>query len=299
MRLPFSRPKIEDLDKYLAAKDYSRALVAVAAELESNPGKFNLLLRQAEILGQAGDPQEAIKVYRKLARRYARDGFYAKAIALYKKVLKLDPSLDDVHKELAQLIEQDRATRAPFKDRRQQAAPAPTKPPAAAVRPQPEPAQPEPAIPQPAQSRQEIKELQASSLFASFGEKALEQILTLTELRTYHPGETIVAEGDQGSSLFLIVSGAVNVFTSSSNGALLPLAELSAGDFFGEVSLLTGKPRTATITAKEPVAAIELDAVSLDRIAAHHPEVRTVLEDFYKRRAQKTVEAVIRRMREA
>jgi cAMP-dependent protein kinase regulator len=300
MRLPFSRPKIEDLDKYLAAKDYSRALAAVAAELESNPGKFNLLLRQAEILGLAGDPREAIKVYRKLAGRYARDGFYAKAIALYKKVLKIDPSLDDVHKELAQLIEQDRDTRVPFRERIQREQPAAATQTGADRQPQ---AQPQPApAPQPEpppQSRQEIKELRASRLFASFEEKALEQILAVTELRTYDPGETIVAEGEQGSSLFLIVSGAVDVFTSGSNGELLPLAELTAGDFFGEVSLLTGKPRTATITAREPVAAIELDAASLEQIAAYHPEVRTVLEDFYNRRAQETVEAVIRRMREA
>jgi cAMP-dependent protein kinase regulator len=300
MKMPFSRPRIEDLDKYLAAKDYKRALAAVMAELEKSPEKFNLLLRQAEILGVAGDPQEAVKVYRKLAARYAKDGFYAKAIALYKKVVKLDPSLDEVHRELAQLIEEDRKTRAPFEQRIQPAA-APTEPqPVTSGQVEQQAVTSRQAEPQPETSRrieQQHKELHASSLFASFENEALEQILSSTSLRSYSQGEVIVREGDQGSSLFLIVSGTVSVLTSES-GSPLPLAELGPGDFFGEVSLLTGKPRTATITAKDAVTAIELDARSVDEIAAQHPEVRTVLEEFYNRRAQETVEAVIRRMRE-
>ena len=74
-------------------------------------------------------------------------------------------------------------------------------------------------------------------------------------------------------------------------------AELSAGDFFGEVSVLTGKPRTATITAKSPVTAIELTKEDVDRISAEYPEVPKILEEFYNRRAQLTVEAVITRLR--
>jgi CRP-like cAMP-binding protein len=95
----------------------------------------------------------------------------------------------------------------------------------------------------------------------------------------------------------LIVGGAVKVFTRTEEGGNVPLAELEAGDFFGEVSLLTGKPRTATITASSEVTAIELDRTNVDRIAEGHPEVRQVLNDFYERRAQETVEAVIKRIR--
>jgi CRP-like cAMP-binding protein len=63
------------------------------------------------------------------------------------------------------------------------------------------------------------------------------------------------------------------------------------------VSLLSSKPRTATITARTQVTAIELDRTNVDRIAENHPEVKKVLEDFYERRAKDTVEAVIRRLR--
>lgn len=280
MKLGFSRPRIENLDRYLADREYDKALAAVAGELRKNPRQFNMLLRQAEILGMAGNRQQAISVYRELAEKYARDGFYAKAIALYKKVLRLAPDLEEVHAELARLIEEDQQSRRPFEERMAAASRA-AEPPAEA----------------PAQPPAELKELRASTLFASFREQALEQILTSTSLRSYQEGDIIVTEGEVGSSLFLIVSGEVKVFTRGERGEHLPLAELGAGDFFGEVSLLTGKPRTATITAKSAVIAIELSKSDVDRISTEHPEVHTVLEDFYQRRAHETVEAVIRKMR--
>jgi cAMP-dependent protein kinase regulator len=313
MKLGFGRAKFENLDKYLAAKDYDKALLAVAAELRRNPSKFNLLLRQAEILGLAGDKEQAISVYSSLAEKYARDGFYAKAMALYNKVLKLDPSRDDVHAELARLIEEDKRSSAPLQERLKQTGKF-KKP----GKPEPDPAA-EPAAPTevPAQAvegvdfvspegldlseeevAQQEKERQASQLFSSFDEAALEEILSCTAIRSFEEGDIIVTEGEEGSSLFLIVSGRVKVFTRGEKGEALPLAELTSGDFFGEVSLLTGKPRTATITAKEPVTVVELGRENVDHIAKRHPNVHTVLNDFYNRRAQETVEAVIRRMRE-
>jgi cAMP-dependent protein kinase regulator len=281
MRFGFSRPKFENLDRYLADKDYEKALVAVADELKRKPRQFNLLLRQAEILGLAGNRDQAIDVYRELAEKYARDGFYAKAIALYKKVLRLDSGLEEVHAELARLIEEDQKSQLPLQERLKQAE-------AESRQREDDDA---------ADLEQEIKELRASALFASFREEALEEVLTVTSLRSYQEGDIIVTEGEPGSSLFLIASGEVKVFTRGERGEHVPLAELCSGDFFGEVSLLTGRPRTATITAKSQVIAIELDKDDVDRIASEHPEVLEVLEEFYQRRAHETVEAVIRRLR--
>ncbi len=277
MRLPFfNRPKIEDLDRYIARKEYDKALTAVGDALKNNPQQFNLLLRQADILALVGDRAHAVGMYRDLARRYAQDGFYAKAIALYKKVLRLDPSQDDVHEELARLIEEDHKSRRPVEERLQ-------------LRPVP----PGETVP----SEEHLKELQASQLFGQFDRKTLEQILCSTSLRVYRDRDVIVHEGEPGSSLFLIVAGHVKVFTNDTDGNRVVLAELGPGDFFGEVSLLTGKPRTATITAVGQVAAIELDKPSVDRISEENPHVRQILEEFYTRRAHQTVEAVIRKIR--
>lgn len=280
----FNKPRFENLDRYLANKDYDKALTAVVEELKNNPSQFNLLLRQAEILGLAGDRDKAIALYKELAEKYARDGFFAKAIALYKKVLRLDPELDEIHSELARLIDEEAKGSLPLEERLaiDQAK--------TMAKKQSESSPDAPQTP-------EEKERKASSLFSAFPKEALEDLLESTSLRSYQEGDIIVTEGEEGHSLFLLVSGEVKVFTRGERGEHLQLAELGAGDFFGEVSLLTGKPRTATITAKSVVNAIELTKSAVDGIATEHPSVRTVLENFYESRAQATVEAVIQEMR--
>ena len=284
MRFPFSKPRIEDLDHYLARKEYDKALRAVTNELEKRPEQFNLLLRQAEILGLAGNRESAIRLYRQLAERYTRDGFYAKAIALYKKILRLEPDAEDIHDELTRLIEEDKRTRLPLEQR------------LGTLRSPSGASQSETTDPV---RDQQLKELQASALFAAFEKDTLRDLLTSTNLRSYRENDTIVTEGEPGSSLFLIVSGTVQVSTRDEvSGEPIHLATLGPGDFFGEVSLLTGKPRTATITADSQVITIELDRKSVDRIAIRHPEVRTILEEFYNRRAEEAVEAIIHRRKQ-
>ncbi len=281
----FNKPKFENLDKYLAAKDYDKALAAVVNELKRDPSQFNLLLRQAEILGLGGDREKAIALYKELAQKYAKDGFFAKAVALYKKVLRLDPNEADVHSELARLIEEEAKAHLPLEER-------------LAIDQAKNKARKHAQDLQEDAPSAEDKERRSSALFSAFPKEALEDLLASTSLRSYQEGDIIVTEGEEGHSLFLLVSGEVKVFTRGERGEHLQLAELGEGDFFGEVSLLTGKPRTATITAKSVVNAIELTKDAVDGIAAEHPGIRTVLEDFYESRAQATVEAVIQKMRE-
>lgn len=275
MKIGSSRTTIDRLDRFLAKKEYDKALEAIKKEIWKNPNQLNLRLRQAEILDLQGKRHKAIFIYRDLAETQARDGFYARAIAIYKKILRLDPE-QNIHSEMARLIEEDRRIKLESLRRRER-----------------DSALGEEA----AATDQELKELKASTLFSSFERETLVEIIASTELRSYDEGDIIVTEGEEGSSLFLIVGGTVKVFTRTDDGKNIALAELGPGDFFGEVSLLTGRPRTATITARTEVTAIELDRASIDRIANDHPEVRQVLEEFYERRAKETVEAVIKRIR--
>ena len=86
----------------------------------------------------------------------------------------------------------------------------------------------------------------------------------------------------------------VKAWTKDARGHYVLARTMHDGDFFGEVSVLTGKPRTATITAATEVEVLELDKATLDGITQKYPRVRKVLEDFQKKRAQETVEAIIR-----
>ena len=301
------KPRFEQLDEYLLRRDYEMALEAIAEEIKKRPENFNLLLRQAEILGMAGDREKAIGVYRRLARHYAQQGFYARAIAVINKVLRLDATRQDITKELAAFIaaqqENEKAAQVKLKtaekeghEKLKHPVPPPAPPDAISAPPPPEPRPQPPPATDPAQQQAE-KERAASRFFVEFPPGGLEQLLYAAAVRSFDPPEVIVKEGDPGTSFFLIEDGEVEVHTQDPSGKPLVLAQLGAGEFFGEVSVLTGKPRTATIVARTPVTLIEISSKDLDRIARQFPEVRTVLQRFYERRAQATVEVMLARMR--
>jgi tetratricopeptide (TPR) repeat protein len=296
------KPRFDHLDEYLLRRDYALALEAIAEEIKKRPENFNLLLRQAEILGLAGDPDKAISVYRKLAQHYAQQGFYARAIAVINKVLRLDPTRQDITKELAGFIaaqqQAEKANQAKLKRAKKDGLKQLKDPTPASARPAEVPAS-EGSAPRKgdAAQRQADRERAASRFFAEFSPGALEQLLYAAAVHSYLPPEVIVREGDPGTSFFLIEEGEVEVQTHDPSGKPLVLAQLGAGEFFGEVAVLTGKPRTATIVSKTAATVIEIAREDLDRIARQFPEVRTVLQRFYERRAQATVEAMVARMR--
>jgi len=114
------------------------------------------------------------------------------------------------------------------------------------------------------------------------------------ELEQHREGDVIISEGEPGSSMYVIAHGEVKVYTrGTGQSGSVYLAKLGEGDFFGEVSVLTGKPRTATITASQPTELLRLDKEKLDNALAKYPGIRKVLDEFYKKRAKHTVEAMI------
>ena len=73
----------------------------------------------------------------------------------------------------------------------------------------------------------------------------------------YTPGAYIVRQGEEGEKFYLIRSGTVNVVRDT-DGSAGTIATLHRGDFFGEVALLSGGPRNATVVAIEPTVVYSL-----------------------------------------
>ena len=121
--------------------------------------------------------------------------------------------------------------------------------------------------------------LATSFLFKSFSPKERKQILGKFTMEKFPIGATVLQEGAPGDSLYIIKKGEVEVFTSSPQGANVTLARLTEGDFFGEISLLTGRPRTASIKVLQPAELARLTQKDFDEITVNHPEVRTILEE--------------------
>jgi CRP-like cAMP-binding protein len=135
----------------------------------------------------------------------------------------------------------------------------------------------------------------STPLFEGFSQEELVAVIHGLKLLSFAPGDIIVAEGGPGDSLFIVASGAVKAFVRNPKGAYVKVNDLGEGAFFGEIAVLTGKPRTATITAAAPCELLELDRATLDTITATHPRVREILKQFHEQRAQDTVQAMIRK----
>ena len=139
------------------------------------------------------------------------------------------------------------------------------------------------------------RELPQSPLFEVLNDEERAALVKEMDLEQHREGDIIISEGESGSSMYIIAHGEVKVYTrgTGNTGGSVYLAKLGEGDFFGEVSVLTGKPRTATITASQPTELLRLDKEKLDNALGKYPGIRTVLDAFYKKRAKHTVEAMI------
>jgi len=83
--------------------------------------------------------------------------------------------------------------------------------------------------------------------------------------RRYAPGDVLVTEGDPGHSVFLIARGSVRVLVRGGHGQPFDERRLDAGESFGEVAVLSGWPRTATVVAATPCDILEVDREALER----------------------------------
>lgn len=417
-------PKSEDVIALIARRNYGRAIELLRARIETSRRDPRLRLQLADVLVQAGKGREAVGILTPLADEYAREGFAAKAIAILKKIQKIDPSRGDVDARLASLIQEKQraaalaapatsspeigmeeiglelpiagpiavpaepspsagrplepesapspraADAAPEVERRPPPAaplppltldqpeesftlePVPPEPPPAREAPRPPRAvstiedpdllymedlveadeleraelvpgtgvepelevEPEPEPPDPMSDGRFAEELQAlvdtafltppagpeeasspvaerggsqivvSPLFRDFSVDEMVAVIQGLNLQSFKRGDVILREGEPGKSLYMLASGMVRAFRKDPGGRQVKLADLREGAFFGEVSILTGGPRTATVAALTACELLELDRPTLDSIRKAHPHVWDVLEEFARKR---------------
>ena len=88
----------------------------------------------------------------------------------------------------------------------------------------------------------------------------------------FAPSETVIRAGDAGSSMFVLHNGRVQVQVTD-NGHLRPVAVLNEGDFFGEMALLTGEPRTAYVVALEETEVLEIGYEAMKKLFDTNPDL--------------------------
>lgn len=105
--------------------------------------------------------------------------------------------------------------------------------------------------------------LLATPFFGGLSDASLDLLLSMLVERSFQAGETIVAEGESGRSMFVVHSGELAVRRRGHSGGVIHTAALGPGDFFGEMTLIEMQNRSATVVAETSTVLYELTAPSL------------------------------------
>jgi len=279
-----------------------RAVEALTAHFGDRHWDPRMRLRLADVLLQAGKDEEAVPILADLADELTREGFTEKAIAILKKIEKIQSR----HVEEVKLAPLERPEKGgsspPAPLSIQPASPAPGEPFQSwlvdlvreTVGPGGSVAGPTTEASALTAARAYAPGLAASPLFEGLSEDELLAVIKGLRLLSFAPGDIIVTEEEPGQNLFILAEGSVNVCVRNTAGRNAHLCRLDEGAFFGEISGLSGRPRSATVTAASSCELLELDPPNLDQIAGSHPKIREVLEEHFARRASSPEAARIR-----
>ncbi len=131
----------------------------------------------------------------------------------------------------------------------------------------------------------DIKEvLKSFPLFSDLSDEDLSDIEKIVKKKKYTKNEIILYQFDPGDSLYIISRGKVKVVLFSKDGKEVLLSNLGPGEFFGEMSLLDGLPRSASVVAIEDSEVIIVNRRDFLELIRNHPEIAMrILTEMSKR----------------
>jgi CRP/FNR family transcriptional regulator, cyclic AMP receptor protein len=122
-------------------------------------------------------------------------------------------------------------------------------------------------------------------LFAGCSKKELGEISTLADELSFPAGTTLIEEGRQGHEFFVLIEGDVDVRAKGRK-----VASLGDGSFFGEMSLVSSRPRNATVTASSPVRVLVIHEQAFRRLLRDSPPIQLkVLQTLADRAAENSL----------
>jgi hypothetical protein len=269
------------VEELIGNKQYKEALRLAKEEARRRPGDHRLLTLCADIYVLLRKEERAVEVLKHVADFHAATGSPAKAVAVLKKIQRIGYDDATLYESIATRIKQERAQETPLQYAHF----------ALAEDEEFETTAVMDIVPGARESSeirvvedQVVDQAVPSPLFDDFSREELLAFMKGLQLQLFDPGDIIVAQGEPGHSLFILTTGIVKAFVRHRDHHHHHVRTLHDGDFFGEISILSGRPRTATITAATRCELLELDRTTLDSITAAHPHVKDVMQRFYDER---------------
>jgi tetratricopeptide (TPR) repeat protein len=247
----------EQVQLFQGKSDWKSAIAEMEKLFALDPEPM-VRVRIGDARQKLGQKAVAAKEYIRAADLYAEGGFVVKALAQYKLALRLDPTSKDAQEKIESLHSNKTVTGLKL-----------------------EPI--EIGTPEPTRS--------VIPLFSDLTQQEFNDFTKRMILHTIPPGKPIINEGDTGRSVFILTRGSVKIF-STIRGEKMELAALQASDFFGEITFLTGKPRTATVQTVEETDVLEVAEKDLNEMISKSPRIRAVLHNYHEQRVKSTLEKV-------
>ena len=121
--------------------------------------------------------------------------------------------------------------------------------------------------------------LASVDLFQSLSKRELQRVLKSAKEVAFDEGDAMVREGEEDGRFYLLLEGTARVMQGRRT-----VAQLGAGDYFGEISVIDGEPRSATVLAASPVRALTLARWNFRPLLDEHPAIaRKVLLEMCRR----------------
>lgn len=252
-----SRQHQDKAEQLVSRGRLDAALAEYQQAARALPGDLGLQERLAELHEKLGHRAEALAGYEAVVQGRARAGQPLRAMVACRALLKLEPTHTRAPRLLADLYarggDTGSAARREFE-----------------------------LVPQ--ADAAHGSGLPVVPLFSNLDRAAFMAVLPKLEVRTVEAGGSVVVEGEAGTSMFVVVDGRVEVVRSLEAGARRVVGTMGAGDFFGEMALISEGPRLASVVAAERTVLLELSRADLNALGARQPSVLQVVQAFYRER---------------
>ncbi len=131
--------------------------------------------------------------------------------------------------------------------------------------------------------------------FEKLDKEGIDFIVERLKFKPFDQEEVICRIGDPGDRMYIIISGQVKVVVDDEEGEETIIAHLGSGDYFGEMALLTGEPRSATIITTEPSEMFVLNKSDFDEILARYPSISISMGKIMSHRLRETLQKAAHR----